>query len=99
MPVFSESDNKNLEKSPDKEEVKEVLFNSNLNASPGTDGITSLLYKEHWDLFSDSVLEVVKTVHKGEKLTISQRTSLMVFGEKQRNCQVSSLGTRGEYHY
>ena len=54
-PVFSEADNKNLEKEPDKEEVKDVLFQSNLNAAPGTDGITSLLYKEHWDLLGDSL--------------------------------------------
>ena len=42
-PVFTESDNRDLEKLPDREEVKNVLFDSNLNAAPGTDGITSLL--------------------------------------------------------
>ena len=52
-PVFTEDDNKALEELPDKDEVREVLFKSNLNAAPGTDGITSLLYKEHWDLLGD----------------------------------------------
>ena len=42
-PVFTELDNENLAKLPEKDEVKEVLFKSNLNAAPGTDGITSLL--------------------------------------------------------
>ena len=83
-PVFSELDNKNLEKMPAKEEVREVLFKSNLNAAPGTDGITSLLYKELWDLLGDSLFEVVCAVHKGEKLTSSQRTCLMVFGTKPK---------------
>ena len=49
VPVFTDEDNQILEKLPDKEDVKDVLFKSNLNAAPGTDGITSLLYKECWD--------------------------------------------------
>ena len=46
-PVFTEEDNKMLEMDPTIEDVKEVFFKSNLNAAPGTDGITSLLYKEY----------------------------------------------------
>ena len=49
VPGFTDEDNQILEKLPDKEDVKDVLFKSNLNAAPGTDGITSLLYKECWD--------------------------------------------------
>ena len=64
-PVFTELDNKNLLELPVKDEVKEVLFNSNLNAAPGTDGITSLLYKEHWEVLGDSLHEAVEAVHKG----------------------------------
>jgi hypothetical protein len=71
-PVFSELDNENLAKLPEKDEVKEVLFKSNLNAAPGTDGITSLLYKEQWSLLGDSIFEVATAVHKGEKLSRSQ---------------------------
>ena len=40
--VFSEAQNKALLAPPEKEEIKNILFNSNLNAAPGTDGITSL---------------------------------------------------------
>ena len=49
-PVFTDLDNKNLLKLPDKDEVKFILDNSNLHAAPGTDGITSFLlwiYFEH----------------------------------------------------
>ena len=49
VPVFTAEDNSRLEKVPSKEEVKEIMFKSNLNAAPGTDGLTSLLYKECWD--------------------------------------------------
>ena len=83
-PVFLEEDIKNLRAVPDKDEVKEVLFNSNLNAAPGTDGITSLFYKEHWDLLGDPLLQVVQAVHNGDQLTRSQKTSLMVFGSKPK---------------
>ena len=83
-PVFTEEDIKNLRAAPEKDEVKEVLFKSNLNAAPGTDGITSLLYKEHWELLGDPLLQVVLAVHQGEQLTVSQRTSLIVFGAKPK---------------
>ena len=48
-PVFTPEDNEMLLALPNKDEIKEVLFNSNLKAAPGTDGLTSLLYKECWD--------------------------------------------------
>ena len=76
-PVFTDTDNENLLKLPDKDEVKDILFNSNLNAAPGSDGITSFLYKEHWDLVGDYLLEVVT-----EKATQTQRICLTVFGTK-----------------
>ena len=88
-PVFSDKDNEALETSPAKEEVREVLFKSNLNAAPGTDGLASLLYKEHWYLFGDPLVQVDKAVHQGEELTYSQRVSLMVLGSKPK--KMSSL--------
>ena len=48
------------------------------------DGITSLLYKTNLNVLGDSIVDVVKAVHKGEKLTKSQRTSLIVFGSKPK---------------
>ena len=48
-PVFTEKDNKMLPALADLEEAKDVLYSSNLKAVPGTDGLTSLLYKECWD--------------------------------------------------
>ena len=73
-----------LTKIPDKAEIKETLDDSNLHAAPGTDGIASYLYKECWDILDDSLTEVVQTVSAGQKLTKSQRTSLMVFGCKPK---------------
>ena len=91
-PVFTESDNRDLEKLPDREEVKNVLFDSNLNAAPGTDGITSLFYKVHWDLLRESLHHVVTAIHEGEIPTLSQRTSLMVFGSKPK--KVASINPK-----
>ena len=82
--VFSEAQNKALLAPPEKEEIKNILFNSNLNAAPGTDGITSLLYKVHWDILGDALVEIVEAVHQGVGLSRSQRTSLMVFGSKPK---------------
>ena len=92
QPVFTEADIEDLEKIPDKEEVKYVLFESNLNAAPGTDSITSLLYKVHWDLLGDSLHEVVSAIHDGEAPSLSQRTSLMVFGSKPK--KLNSLNAK-----
>ena len=85
----SEADNTMLEKLPTKGEVKQVLFNSNLNAAPGTDGITSLLYHDNWDAMGDSLYEVTKAIMMGNQPTTSQRTSLMVFGCKPK--KINSL--------
>ena len=82
--VFTDNDNALLENPPTKEEIKEVLFKSNLNAAPGTDGITSLLYHNHWDIMGESLHETTKATMSGEIPTLSQRTSLMVFGCKPK---------------
>ena len=64
-------------KLPTKQDVKEVLSYSNLHAAPGSDGITSYMYNECWDVLGDSLTEVMQA-------TLSQRTSLMVFGVKPK---------------
>ena len=53
-PVFPEADNVMLTKLPEKIEIKETLDDSNLHAAPGTDGITSFLYKECWDTLKET---------------------------------------------
>ena len=45
-PVFSSDDNDMLETMPSKKEVLHALSSSNFNASSGSDGISSLVYKE-----------------------------------------------------
>ena len=48
--VVTESDNLMLSKSPEKGEVFQTLKEANLRAAPGTDRITSLVYKLCWKL-------------------------------------------------
>ena len=83
-PVFTDKDNEMLLAPPTKEDVKEVLSSSNLHAAPGSDGITSLLYNVCWDTLGDPLTEVQLAIHAGQQPTLSQRTSLMVFGSKPK---------------
>ena len=83
-PVFSEADNVLLCAPPTKQDVKEVLSASNLHAAPGCDGITGFVYSECWDILGDPLTETMQAIHRGNKPTKSQRTSLMVFGAKPK---------------
>ena len=82
--MFTPSDNQLLCKTVTKKEVKDTLNHANLHAAPGSDGLTSYLYHECWDLLGDSLTEVAKAIHAGGHPTTSQRTSLMVFGTKPK---------------
>ena len=50
-------------KVPTKEEMKESISTSNLHAAPGTDGITSYLYHECFEILGDALTDVAKAVH------------------------------------
>ena len=93
-PVFSDSDNEQLLSPPTKEDVKEVLDSSNLQAAPGSDGITSLLYKVCWDILGDPLTEIMKAIHSGQQPSVSQRTSLMVFGAKPKKLRSLKPGDK-----
>ena len=82
--VFTPEDNKLMTKVPNKTEVKESVWSSNLHAAPGTDGLTTFLYYHCWETLGDALTEVVQTIHRGHPPTLSQRTSLMVFGNKPK---------------
>ena len=98
-PVFNEADNLKLKTPPTKEFVKEVLFNSNLNAAPGSDGITSFLYKECWSILGDSLHQVVLAAWDRDDLTKSQRTSLTIFCSKPKSHIVPIHLINAEYPY
>ena len=83
LPVFTPEDNILLCKATTKKEVEETLSEANILAAPGSDGITSFLYKECWDLLGDSLTEVVQAVRDEEK----QPTSIMVFGTKPKKAK------------
>ena len=85
--VFTEEDNNMLVAKPTKAEVEESVKTSNVNAAPGSDGITSLVYRECFDILGDALTEVTEAVFAGEKLTRSQRTSLMIFSNKPGKSQ------------
>ena len=80
--VFSKSDNDMLCSKPTKDEVEKSVKTSNVHAAPGTDGITSLVYREHFDVLGDALTEVAQAIFDGEQPSSSQRTSLMIFTSK-----------------
>ena len=79
---FTEKDNSMLVAAPTKEEVEESVKTSNIHAAPGSDGITSLVYRECFNILGDALTEVVKMIHDGHQPTRSQRTSMMLFSSK-----------------
>ena len=82
--VVTAEENDMLAKVPDKEEVLETLMEGNVKAAPGTDGITSLVYRQCWDSLGDALTDVTIAKFQGEKLPVSMRTSMMVFGSKPK---------------
>ena len=93
-PVVTDVDNAMLLASPDKEEVSETLKEANLGAAPGTDGITSLVYKLCWDSMGDALTAVAQAKFNGEKLPNSMRTSMMVFGTKPKKANSLKPGDK-----
>ena len=85
--VVTEAENEMLAKPPNKEDVKETLWNSNLSAAPGTDGITGLFYKVCWEAMGDALTQVALANFMGEKLPASMRTAMMVFGTKPKKAK------------
>ena len=81
-PVFTTQDNEMLNKAPTEKEVKKSVADSNMNAAPGNDGLTSFLYQHCWEILGKSLTEVANKIHNGASPSLSQRTSLMVYGCK-----------------
>ena len=82
--VVTEADNAMLKTTPTKAEVLEALKAANHQAAPGTDGITSLVYRVCWDYLGDALTAVVQSVFQGESLPVSMRTTMMIFGAKPK---------------
>ena len=79
---FTDEDNLKLKTVPTKSEIKTVLDSFRPHAAPGTDGLTVHLNRQCWNILGDPLSEVIQEVFKGAKPSASQRTSLMVFGNK-----------------
>ena len=85
QPVFTERDNDRLEALPGEKELRAVVRAAHHLAVPGTDSIPSLLYHECWDKMAGPLMQMVQAIFRGAVPTMSQRTSLMVFGSKPKH--------------
>ena len=88
------ADNVMLSALPDKEEVFETVKEANHKAAPGTDGITSLVYKLCWSSMGDALTAVAQAKLEGEELPSSMRTALMVFGTKPKKANSLKPGDK-----
>ena len=79
---FTDEDNKMLEAEITDEEVKLSLQKSNKTSSPGSDGITFLVYEHCWSSIGRHLCEVVRHVVKEGTPSTSMQHSLMVFSPK-----------------
>ena len=59
-PVVTTEENLKLASIPKKQEVLETLKEANLQAAPGTDGITSLVYKLCWSSMGEALTAVTQ---------------------------------------
>ena len=59
-----------------------ITTGSNLHAAPGTDGLTSFFNHHCCDVVGPALTEVANEIHNGNCPTLSQRSTLMVFGSK-----------------
>lgn len=82
--VFTLEDNNMMNANPSKQEVKKCLWGSNANSSPGSDGITFLLYRECWEILGDALTEVCVCLYNGVDESASQSLSLMMFATKPK---------------
>ena len=57
--VFTDNDNEMLEKMPTKDEIAQALKDDNKNSAPGNDGLTFLLYSEHWPVLGDAMFDMI----------------------------------------
>ena len=48
--VFTKEDNEMLMKTPIKDEVKDSVWSGNVNAAPGCDGLSTMVYKDCWEI-------------------------------------------------
>ena len=80
--VFTEADNKLLDKAISDEDVKASLLCANRNSSPGSDGLTYLTYLACWDSLGHHLSDVIREIVNEVKLPESMKNCFLVFSPK-----------------
>ena len=80
--VFTDEDNKMLDKPISDEDVKASLVSANRNSSPGSDGLTYLTYLTCWEALGHHLSEVLRAIVSSGKLPESMKNSFLVFSPK-----------------
>ena len=74
---LSEENSDKADRSYNKNEFKEALFQLPSSKSPGSDGLPSEFYKTFWDIFSDDFSQVYKNSLMNKILPKSQREAII----------------------
>ena len=73
-----------------------MVENSNLKASPRSDGMSGLFYLLCWNIIKEPLMKVLCAIHEGNIPTASQRLSVMVFANKQKKTKLHSTNGQEE---
>ncbi|XP_026428560.1 uncharacterized protein LOC113324453 [Papaver somniferum] len=58
--VITSDDQEMIEKVPDEEEIKAILFDMDQDSAPNPDGFSSCLYRSCWDIIHQEVVEAIQ---------------------------------------
>jgi hypothetical protein len=76
-PIIEEENFNDLVKPIEENEIWNIIKESPLNKSPGTDGLTNEFYKEHWPLIKQYLIKSINYGLSNGELNISQKRGII----------------------
>lgn len=66
--MITAEENAQMIKLPEKEEIKHVVLNLNVDGAVGPDGFTGLFFQQCWDIVEEDITLAVKSFFCGNEL-------------------------------
>lgn len=87
---LSAEENDALTRPVSTEEIKNALFNINIDKSPGLDGYTSAFYRKNWEFIGEDLVNVVQEFFRtGQLLKSINSTAISLIPKTSSNPKVS----------
>ncbi|XP_026410064.1 uncharacterized protein LOC113305190 [Papaver somniferum] len=74
---------------PDKDEIKKVVFNLNVNGAPGPDGFIGIFYRAAWDIIRGNLLDVVQFCWKNNIIPSGMNSNFLVLIPKMKGTKTA----------